>query len=101
MSDPLYIRGMWHLYMIRCADDSLYTGITTDVERRFAEHAEGGPKAAKYVRGRGPLKLVAHIEVGVRRAAAQLECRIKALSRAEKEELLEGADRIAKLVEQL
>jgi putative endonuclease len=92
---------MWHLYMIRCADDTLYTGITTDVERRFGEHADGGPKAAKYVRGRGPLELVAHVEVGPRRQAAQLECRIKALSRIEKERLLEGADGIEELLEAL
>ena len=87
--------------MIRCADDTLYTGITTDVERRFGEHADGGPKAAKYVRGRGPLELVAHVEVGPRRQAAQLECRIKALSRIEKEKLLEGSDGIEELLEAL
>lgn len=87
--------------MIRCSDETLYTGITTDVERRFGEHADGGPKAAKYVRGRGPLELVAHIEVGPRRQAAQLECRIKALSRLEKEALLEGDGRIETLMEAL
>jgi putative endonuclease len=92
---------MWHLYMIRCADDTLYTGITTDVERRFGEHADGGPKAAKYVRGRGPLELVAHVEVGPRRQAAQLECRIKALSRIEKEALLTGVSKIEQLIEGL
>lgn len=87
--------------MIRCADDTLYTGITTDVERRFGEHSDGGPKAAKYVRGRGPLELVAHIEVGPRRQAAQLECRVKALSRMEKEALLEGEGKIETLIEAL
>lgn len=87
--------------MIRCADDTLYTGITTDVERRFGEHADGGPKAAKYVRGRGPLELVAHVEVGPRRQAAQLECRIKALSRIEKEALLTGVSKIEQLIEGL
>ena len=48
----------WFIYIIRCADGSLYTGITTDVSRRFAEHARSGPRAARYLRGRGPLTLV-------------------------------------------
>ena len=60
---------MWHLYIIRCGDDTLYTGITTDVARRFGEHECGGPKAAKYLRGRGPLRLVAQIKVGDRARA--------------------------------
>lgn len=101
MAPRPYISSMWHLYMIRCGDDSLYTGITTNVERRFDEHADGGPKAAKYVRGRGPLELVAHVEVGPRRQAAQLECRVKALSRAEKESLLEDGGGIAEWIEAL
>jgi putative endonuclease len=78
----------WYLYVIRCGDGSLYTGITTDVERRFAEHASGGPKAAKYVRGRGPVELELQVEVGDRPLASRLEYRVKGLTKAEKEKLL-------------
>ncbi|MBT8330889.1 MAG: GIY-YIG nuclease family protein, partial [Deltaproteobacteria bacterium] len=46
----------WYVYMLRCCDGSLYTGIATDVERRFAEHQSNS--GAKYLRGRGPLALV-------------------------------------------
>lgn len=79
---------MWYLYIIRCGDDTLYTGITTDVARRFGEHECGGPKAAKYLRGRGPLRLVAQIKVGDRARAARLEYCVKALARTEKERLV-------------
>lgn len=80
----------WFVYMIRCGDGTLYTGITTDVERRFAEHRSQGPKAARYVRGRTPLELVYTCEMGTRSEAAREEWRIKQLGRAEKEELLRG-----------
>ena len=46
----------WYVYMLRCGDDTLYTGMTDDVEKRFAAHAAG--RGAKYTRGRGPLELV-------------------------------------------
>ena len=46
----------WYVYMLRCGDDTLYTGVTDDVERRLAAHQAG--KGAKYTRGRGPLELV-------------------------------------------
>ena len=80
---------MWYLYIIRCGDDTLYTGITTVVARRFDEHACGGPRAAKYLRGRGPLRLVAKVKVGNRTKAARLEYRVKALTRAEKKRIVE------------
>lgn len=48
----------WYVYIIRCGDGTLYTGISTDVERRLVEHQEGGPKASRYLRGRGPLQLM-------------------------------------------
>ncbi|ADE54528.1 Excinuclease ABC C subunit domain protein [Coraliomargarita akajimensis DSM 45221] len=82
----------WWVYMIRCADDSLYAGVATDVERRFAEHAGGGPKAAKYLRGRGPLVLVYRCELGDRSAALKEEVRIKRLSKAEKEALVQDVE---------
>ncbi len=78
--------------MLRCADDSLYTGVTIDVERRLEEHQSQGPKAARYVRGRGPLRLVYHRLLGDRSAAMREEWRIKQLSKREKEALIEQGD---------
>ena len=77
---------IWHVYLIRCADGSLYTGITTDVERRLAEHRAG--KGAKYLRGRGPLELAYSRPIGDRAAASREEARIKRLSKAAKETLI-------------
>lgn len=78
----------WWVYLIRCADNSLYTGITTDVARRFEEHAAQGPKTAKYLRGKGPLTLVFKKRIGNRSQASQVEYRIKRLSKAQKESLI-------------
>ncbi len=76
----------WSLYIIRCADNSLYTGITTDVARRFAQHASG--RGAKYFRGHVPQKVV-YVEHGLtHQAAAQREYQIKQLSHAAKEKLI-------------
>lgn len=77
----------WKLYIIRCRDGSLYTGITTDVEKRFAAHNAG--KGAKYTRGRGPLELVYREECGDHSAALKRELEIKALTRDEKLKLIE------------
>lgn len=82
--------ALWSLYLVRCADRTLYTGITTDVTERFAEHSRGGPRAAKYLRGRGPLELVFSAEIGERAQALRLERRVKKLSKAHKERLLES-----------
>ncbi|WP_275287927.1 GIY-YIG nuclease family protein [Halomonas elongata] len=68
----------WHLYMIETANGALYTGITTDVERRLAEHRAG--RGAKALRGKGPLHLVYHQAVGDRREALRLEAGVKRLS---------------------
>lgn len=78
----------WFLYIIRAADDSLYTGITTDVARRFAEHSDGGKLAARYLRGRAPLALCFEMEIGSRAQALKAEYRFKQLAKAEKETLL-------------
>ncbi|GAA4649963.1 GIY-YIG nuclease family protein [Kistimonas scapharcae] len=79
----------WHLYMIRCAKGTLYTGITTDVARRFREHSAG--RGARYLRGRGPLELVYQHPVQGRNEALKLEIRVKKLSRQRKEALIMGA----------
>jgi putative endonuclease len=80
----------WFVYVIRCGDGTLYTGITTDVARRLAEHASGGPRAAKYLRGRGPLALAFSARVGTKSMALSVERRMKSLSRARKDALLAG-----------
>lgn len=80
---------IWSIYILRCGDDSLYTGVATDVTRRLGEHQSQGPKAAKYVRGRTPLRLVYTREVGTRSEAQKEEWRVKRLSRAQKEALLQ------------
>lgn len=79
----------WYVYMLRCGDSTLYTGITDDVERRLAAHRTG--KGAKYTRGRGPLELVYQEQVPDKSAALRREYQIKRLTRQEKEKLIRGA----------
>ncbi|MEC5126004.1 GIY-YIG nuclease family protein [Verrucomicrobiales bacterium BCK34] len=83
-------KSVWYVYMIRCADGSLYCGIATDVARRFAEHEEGAPRGAKYTRGKGPLELVFQKEIGTRSEASKEELRIKRLSKKAKLLMLEA-----------
>lgn len=80
----------WFVYVLRCGDGSLYTGVTTDVDRRLAEHASGGPRAAKYLRGRGPLSLAFSVHVGGKSAALTAERWIKAQPKRRKEEIVAG-----------
>ena len=80
----------WFVYVLRCGDGSLYTGITTDVARRLAEHASGGPRAAKYLRGRGPLELAFSVPLGGKSAALSLERWIKRQPKSRKEEIVAG-----------
>ena len=74
------------MYIVRCRDGSLYTGIATDVERRVADHLAN--KGAKYLRGRGPLKLVFKKQVGEKGRALKVERKVKRLPRHEKEALI-------------
>jgi putative endonuclease len=71
-----------YVYLLRCADDSLYCGWTTDVERRLAAHGAG--TASRYTRSRLPVSLAAVIAVADRSAALREEARIKRLPRAAK-----------------
>lgn len=75
--------GAWYVYIIRASDESLYTGITKDVERRFVEHC-GTAKGARFFRGRRPLEVV-YTEIHPDRSSAtQREMQIKKLSRKKK-----------------
>lgn len=88
----------WYLYLVRCRDGSLYTGITTDVTRRFAEHQENNSAGAKYLRGRGPLLLVFQKKLGDRSLALGVESKVKKLSKAGKEELIRANTRITEII---
>lgn len=72
----------WYVYILRCADDTLYTGITNNLERRIKQHNEG--KGAKYTRGRGPVALVKSFEVNDKPTALKVEYSLKKLSKEEK-----------------
>jgi putative endonuclease len=78
----------WYVYILKCADNSLYTGITTDVNRRLNEHNKG--TGAKYTKGRLPVILMAVSEASNRSEASKEEYRIKQLTRKEKLILIDG-----------
>lgn len=82
--------GGWHVYIVRCADGTLYTGIATDVARRIDEHNHSDQLAARYTRARRPVDVVFQEPCDSRSAAARREAAIKMLSRAEKETLVAG-----------
>ncbi len=90
----------WHVYMLRCADGRLYTGISTDVMRRLQEHrgALGNSKGAKALRGKSPLTLVWQVACADRSEASRLEYRIKQLPKASKEILVAGKLAITDIV---
>lgn len=79
--------SQWFVYMVRCVDDSLYTGITTDIERRVYEH-NNGKAAAAYTRSRRPVTLVYYECCKTRSEATLREIEIKKLSREDKKALL-------------
>jgi putative endonuclease len=73
---------MWYLYVLECADGSLYTGITTDVARRFTQHASG--KGARYTRSHPPLRVAGSVACGTRSEALKAELAVKRMSAVEK-----------------
>jgi putative endonuclease len=78
--------AVWHLYMLRTRSGALYTGITTNVARRFEQHSAG--KGARALRAKGPLTLVYAVAIGERGPALKLEYALKQLPRAAKEALV-------------
>ena len=80
------MESVWYLYILRCGDGSLYTGITTDVEKRLEAHSSG--TGAKYTRGRGPLTLVYRETCGTHSAALKRELQVKSMTRQQKQELI-------------
>ncbi|MGE6453976.1 GIY-YIG nuclease family protein [Shewanella baltica] len=92
---PIKSSSLWYLYLVRCANGHLYTGVTTDVARRFSEHQSGGIKSAKYLRGKGPLTLMYQEQVGRHGDALRREIAVKKLSRAQKLVLIESVEHSA------
>ncbi len=88
----------WYLYMIRASDNSLYTGITTDIDRRFAEHQSSANKGAKYFRGKTDLQLVFRYEFDTRSTASSYEAKVKKLNKVKKEMLVNGEIKILELM---
>lgn len=81
---------MYYTYMIRCEDDSIYTGITTNVEKRFNEHLLKGKKCAKYTRNHAVKKIESVWKSEDRVLASKLEFHIKKLSKKQKEKLIQS-----------
>lgn len=90
MEEGTYMEHGWYLYILRCKDNTLYTGITTDVEKRLEAHRSG--KGAKYTRGRTPLELVYRERCTDHSHALKREWEVKQLTRSEKEKLIEAAE---------
>ena len=80
------LNNMWFVYIIRCKDDKLYTGMTNDIERRIAEHNSG--HGGRFTRFRKPVTLVYYCKVNSRSDALKREIAIKKLERSEKLELI-------------
>ena len=83
----------WSLYIIEASDESLYTGITTDVERRFSEHLQG-PRGARYFNGRSPVKILYREDGHDRISASRREAQIKKLTRRAKQQLIAEAQQL-------
>ncbi len=81
----------WYVYILRCRDDTLYTGMTDDLQRRLDAHNAG--KGAKYTRGRGPVELVYREKMESATDARKREYRIKQLTRAQKLDLIETKEK--------
>jgi len=90
MSEVIVGENTWWVYMILCSDNTYYTGITTDLDRRFAQHLSG--KGAKYFYGRKPVEFVFKEEGHNRSSASQREAAIKSLTRSQKTVLIQQAN---------
>lgn len=82
---------IWHIYMVRCSDGTLYTGITNDLKKRLEAH-NSGKEGARYTRSRRPVKLVYSEQVESKSAAAKLEYQLKKLPRLKKIRLIKDKE---------
>jgi putative endonuclease len=81
---------MWYVYILECRSGSYYTGVTTDVSRRFEEHRSGG--GARYTKSNPPIRVLFSKRCKTRSSALRREAAIRCLTRLEKEALVEGRD---------
>ena len=93
--------AIWYLYILRCEGDTLYTGITTDVKRRFGEHLAGEARGAKYTKMAKPRELAYSLPIGSKDIAARMEHRIKRLTKEEKEVVVAARFALVDLLEYL
>lgn len=89
----------WFVYMLRCGNAALYTGVTTDVARRVNEHRDRGPLGARYTRAFAPVELVYSCRLGQRTLACRVEHRLKRLPRPKKIEVVSGNFSTAELLD--
>ena len=82
------MQSTWYVYLVRCADHSLYCGVTTDISRRVNEHNLDNKLAAKYTRTRRPVSLAYFEQCESRQAACRREYQIKQLTKLKKEQLI-------------
>jgi len=80
--------SIWSVYVVRTVDDLLYTGVSSDVNRRYREHLGGGPRASKYLKAHKPVALVLAVPIGTRSLAQKVEYHLKRLPRDQKETLI-------------
>lgn len=91
----------WYVYMLDCDGRTLYTGVTTDVERRLREHRGGGARAARYTRSRRSMTLAYSAAVPGKSLAMRIEYRLKRLPAAEKRVIVRNGDSLTRLCERL
>lgn len=88
----------YHFYMVRCSDNSLYCGITTNLEKRVKEHNSKGARGAKYLRAKRPVQLVYSEEYPDIQSAMKREWQIKKWTKAKKEALVQGDKSVLKML---
>ena len=92
---------MYYIYVLRCEDNTLYTGIATDWKRRFAEHCAQGKKCAKYTRSHKAVKVEAVWQTELKSVALKAECFIKSLPKQRKEKILTSPNLLEDLQESI
>lgn len=92
---------MYYIYMLRCMDESIYTGITTDVDRRMNEHFSKDERCAKYTFRHTAKKLERVFQTETRKDASKLEYHIKHLTKSQKEDIIKNAKKLSYLKEKL
>lgn len=90
MLNEVMVDEVWSLYMLRCSDNSIYTGISNNVARRVMVHFSGAQKSSKYVKAKKPLKLIFTAELGSHSFVSQLESKVKKLPKKKKESIATG-----------